>query len=51
MSKTKRMRYSAAFKSKVGLEALRGVKAVWATNIGLFLRGLYDLYPNLRDEV
>ena len=28
MSKTKRKRYSAAFKAKVGLEALRGVKTV-----------------------
>jgi transposase-like protein len=28
MSKTKRKRYSAAFKAKVGLEALKGVKTV-----------------------
>jgi transposase len=28
MSKTKRKRYSGAFKAKVGLEALMGVKAV-----------------------
>lgn len=28
MSKTKRKRYSAAFKAKVGLEALRGLKTV-----------------------